>query len=76
MDGNFKQFLESGKHLLSDTKTPKQKPSKTAPTPAKMDEPVGDAHDVFIKRTIKEKPSKKEIVEELKKFITVAERDI
>jgi hypothetical protein len=74
MDANMKQFIESGKRLLSDTKTPKQKPSKVAP--AKMDEPVGDAHDVFVRRTIKEKPSKKDIVVELKKFITVAEKDI
>lgn len=71
MDGTYKQFLESGRKLISDSKLPKQKPTKVAPE--RMDEPAGDAHQVFVRRTKKELPKKLEIVEEFKKFIKVAE---
>jgi len=74
MDGTLKQFMESGKHLIQNSKLPKQVPSKIAP--AKQDEFVGDAHQVFVRRTKKELPKKQDIVEELKKFIKVAEADI
>jgi hypothetical protein len=76
MDGTLKQFMESGKHLIQNTRLPKQKPSKVAPSPEKQDEFVGDAHQVFVRRTKKELPKKLDIVEELKKFIKVAEADI
>lgn len=76
MDGTLKQFIESGRKIITDSKLPKQKPTKTAPTPANMDEPAGDAHQVFVRRTKKELPKKLEIVEEFKKFIKVAEADI
>lgn len=76
MDGTLKQFMESGRHIIQDSKLPKQKPSKVAPTPEKMDEFVGDAHQVFVRRTKKELPKKLDVVEELKKFIKVAEANI
>jgi hypothetical protein len=76
MDGTLKQFMESGKHLIQNTRLPKQKPSNIAPSPAKQDEFIGDAHQVFVRRTKKELPKKLEVVEELKKFIKVAEQNI
>jgi hypothetical protein len=76
MDGTFKEFLESGRKLLGDTKLPRQKPTAKAKDPAKMDEHPGDSHQVFVKRTISELPKKSEIVEEIKKFVAVAEKDI
>ena len=76
MDGTYKQFLESGRKLIIDSKLPKQKPTKVAPTVERMDEPAGDAHQVFVRRTKKELPKKLEIVEEFKKFIKVAEAQI
>ena len=74
MDGTLKQFMESGRKLITDSKLPKQKPSKVAPT--LETEPLGDPHQVFVRRTKKELPKKMEIVEELKKFIVVAEKNI
>ena len=74
MDGTLKQFMESGRKLITDSKLPKQKPSKVAP--AAESEPLGDPHQVFVRRTKKELPKKMEIVEELKKFIVVAEKNI
>jgi len=74
MDNTFKQFLESGKKMLTDTKLPRQLQSKKAP--AKMDEPTGDSHQTFVKRTIAELPKRSEIIDELKKFVAVAEKEI
>lgn len=74
MDGTLKQFMESGRKLITDSKLPKQKPSKVAP--AAESEPLGDPHQVFVRRTKKELPKKMEVVEELKKFIVVAEKNI
>ena len=76
MDGTLKQFMESGRHIIQGSKLPKQKPSKVAPAPEKMDEFVGDAHQVFVRRTKKELTKKMDVVEELKKFIKVAEANI
>ena len=74
MDAQFKQFLESGKKMISDTKTPKVKQTKNQPS--RMDAEIGDPHQVFVKRCIQERPSKKDIVEEFMKFITIAEKNI
>ena len=74
MDNQYKNFLESGKKIVSDTKTPKVKESKKQP--GRMDAEIGDPHQVFVKRCIQERPKKSEIVEELMKFITLAEKDI
>lgn len=72
MDGVLKEFLQSGRALLTDTKTPKTQsvkaPKKGLETPVES-----DAHKVLIRRCIDEKISKKDVVEELKKFIKSAE---
>ena len=75
MDNNLREFLASGKKLLDDTKTPRAVQTKKQP-PGKMDAPSGDSHQTFVKRTIAELPKKSEIIEELKKFVKVAEKDI
>jgi hypothetical protein len=75
MDGHFKQFLESGKKLIDNTTLPRVKETKKQ-VKGKMDENPGDAHSVFVKRTIAELPKKSEIVDDIKKFVVVAEKDI
>ncbi|MFZ4598694.1 MAG: hypothetical protein ACOYNN_08630 [Terrimicrobiaceae bacterium] len=71
MDATYKQFVESGKVLISDTKQLKkvavkqQKPMK--------EEDAGDPHKVFIRNTIGSLPSKADLLVEVKKFITAAE---
>jgi len=75
MDQNFKEFLASGKSLISDTKVPK---SQTVKAPKKgMDAPVSsNPHHNFIKRCIDDKIKKSEVVEEFKKFIEQAESEL
>jgi hypothetical protein len=69
MRNELKEFMNSGKTLITDTKTPRQlKPKEKA----KPDE-IGDPHKVFVRHTIQTKPKKSEIIEEFKKFIKVAE---
>jgi hypothetical protein len=69
MGNELKEFMKSGKVLITDTKTPRQlKPKEKA----KPDE-VGDPHKMFVRQTIQNKPKKLELVEEFKKFIKVEE---
>ena len=62
-DQNFLQFLQSGKKILTDTKTPRRVEPKTKKLPPpKPDEPT-DPHDRFVKKCIKDKPSRKVLLE-------------
>jgi hypothetical protein len=69
MGNELKEFMKSGKTLITDTKTPRQLKAKEK---AKPDE-IGDPHKMFVRHTIQTKPKKLEIVEEFKKFIKVEE---
>ena len=65
----LREFMKSGKTLITDTKLkgalkPKDK--------AKPDE-LGCPHKIFVRRTIQEKPKKADIIVEFKKFIKVEE---
>jgi hypothetical protein len=65
----LKEFINSGRTIISDTKTPRQiKPKERA----KPDE-IGDPHKMFVRQTIQTKPKKLELVEEFKKFIKLEE---
>ena len=72
MGDYLKDILNSGKKILSDTKTPKlvKESKKNVP------EALGDPHKVFIRRCIQERPKKAEVVAELKRFIEAAEQII
>ena len=71
MDATYKQFIESGRTLISDTKQVKkvavkqQKPMK--------EEDKGDPHKVFVRNTIGSLPSKADLLVEVKKFIEIEE---
>lgn len=73
-DATYKEFLNSGKALITDTKTPKVK-SESVKAPKKgLDVPVSsDPHRVLIKRMIDDKIKKSDVIEEFKKFIQAAE---
>ena len=74
MEGFLRDFLASGKKLLDDTKQIKM---KTAKQKKKAAEPLSDdPHKNFVRRVIAEKPKKKEIVDDIKKFISAAEADL
>jgi hypothetical protein len=77
MSDALKEFLNSGKKIITDTKQPKSLPTKKqVPLQESLSEPSGDRHQVFIKRTIREKPKKTEILEEFKKFVEQAEKEL
>jgi hypothetical protein len=73
-DATYKEFLNSGRALITDTKTPKVK-SESVKAPKKgTDVPVSsDPHRVLIKRMIEDKIKKSDVIEEFKKFIQAAE---
>lgn len=74
MEGFFKEFLASGRKLLDDTKQIKM---KTPQQKKKAAEPLSDdPHKNFIRRVISERPKKKEVVDDIKKFIASAEADL
>ena len=67
----LKDVMASGRKILGDTKAPAQ---SKAPKPSSITQPPeSDPHKVFVKRTVQDKPKKQEVVEEMKRFIKVAE---
>ena len=77
MSESLKEFLNSGRKLITNTKI---KMIKNTSKEAKVlkDKPITneDPHQVFVRRTILEKPKKSEIVEEFIKFIKSAEEKL
>jgi hypothetical protein len=77
MDSVLKNFLEQKKCLVSDTKIPStKKQSVVVPKPGKgmVDKPVeADPYKRFANSVIKDKPSKKDLVEKIQAFITSEE---
>jgi hypothetical protein len=79
MDSTLKALVDSGRRVISDSKTPKLASKKKE---VSRDEALGvgpaetDPHKVFVKRTINEKPKKAELIKDIKKFIQVAEADL
>lgn len=73
-------LLSSGKSLLLDTK--QRKPAPAAPGKVRASKHTiaeaaaiveSDPHKLFIRKAVDEKPSKEKMVEEIKKFIKMAE---
>lgn len=77
MDQGLKNFLNAGKNLILDTKLEGAKKQKTAvPKPGKemLDKPLDpDPYRRFAATYIKDKPSKKDLVEKLEQFIQAEE---
>jgi hypothetical protein len=75
MDGVYKDFLTSGRALITDTKTAKVKSEsvKKAKTGFVTPPTDNDPHRTLIRRCIDDKIKKSDIVEEFKKFIEAAE---
>ena len=77
MDSVLKNFLEQKKNLIGDTKIPSTHKQKTiVPKPGKdmMDKPIdADPYKRLALMAIKEKPSKKYLVEKIQQFITSEE---
>jgi len=73
MDATYKSFLESGRHLVMDTKTPRKHGTKPPPIAMTGGSGSEDPHKVFVKNTISSKPKKAELVKDIEKFIKQAE---
>lgn len=76
MDSTLKNFLSSGKKLLGDTTTPRAVDTKKAPRALTIEDTETDPHRRFVKRVIREKPTKKELVKDLEHFIASAEAQL
>lgn len=78
MDSILKEFIQSGKALLADTKRPavKQKTVEKVSKESMMGYTEQDPHKILIRRVVKEKPGKKEVIEHFKRFIDQAEADL
>lgn len=79
MDATLKALMDSGRRIVSDTKTPKLVQKKKQ---VSRDEALGvgpaetDPHKIFVKRTIAEKPKKVELVKDIQRFIKSAEAEL
>ena len=78
MDATLKDFLASGKALLTDTKTPRKVAAKTQKLKKEAlgGPPETDPFKIFVKRVVDAKPPKKEMVAEFKRFISAAESEL
>lgn len=71
----LKDLASTGRKIVTDTKTPKQAPVVGKKVAAKeAPEPITDIHQAFVKRAIKDKPPKKELVEFFQRVSEAAER--
>jgi len=76
---DIKALMKSGIVMISDTKA--RKPANTAKNIPATPEMAGagqnlDPHQAFVKRTIDGKPPKAKVVEDIKKFIEMAEKEL
>ena len=77
MSDALRDFLKSGRAIITDTKLPKSQPTKKqVALQESLSEPVGDRHQVFVKRVIQQKPKKSEILEEFVKIVAEAEKEL
>jgi hypothetical protein len=77
MDATLKNFFDTKKSLIADTKLPAIRKQKTEvpKVPKHMqDKPLeNDPYRKFANSVIKDKPSKKDLVEKIQQFIDAAE---
>ena len=75
----LKDMLASGKRLLADTRIrrPAAEQKKKGPATKDLAAPAEtDPFKIFIRRGVDERPSKDEMVKDIKKFIKTAEDNI
>jgi hypothetical protein len=77
MDAGLKNFLDLKKNLILDTKLPglkKQKTQVVKPDKNDMHRPLDpDQYRAFANSVIKDKPSKKDLIEKIEVFIQAEE---
>lgn len=75
MDATFQHFLQSGRTLVADTKGPRRPigGDKQKASAAGFDTTETDPYRIFSRKMILEKPSKADVVKEIRRFIEMAE---
>jgi len=74
MDATLKHFLEGKKNLIMDTKRRGDLKQKTKTPKGHLEEPIeSDPYKRFVTSVIKDKPSKKDLIEKMKVFIDAAD---
>jgi hypothetical protein len=79
MDPLLKSLFDTGRKLISDSKSakpPASKKGKASLATEAMEPPETDPHKIFVKRAVREKPKNPEMIKEIKKFIEVAEKHL
>jgi hypothetical protein len=73
MNDSLKEFL-SKRNIITDTKLPKAQPTKKQiPISESLSENNSDPYQNMIKRAIRDKPKKSELLEDFKKIIEMEE---
>jgi len=77
MDSGLKNFLDTKKNLVLDTKLPgvkKQKTQVVKPEKNMLEKPTeSDPYRAFANSVVKDKPSKKDLIEKIEVFIQAEE---
>jgi len=74
MSDTLKDMNRMGIKILQDTKTAKKEMAKSKSLPDKLNpKPQGSIHDVAVAKFIKDKPSKKHILEFFERIIEIEE---
>jgi hypothetical protein len=74
MSDTLKDMNRMGIKILQDTKTTKKEMTKSKSLPDKLNpKPAGSIHDMAVAKFIKDKPSKKHILEFFEKIIEIEE---
>ena len=77
MSDYLKSVFETGRKLLTDTKTPRKVTATKGPATKNLAESLDfDPYKVFSRRCISERPQKAEVVKEIERFIKAAEKDL
>lgn len=76
MSDLLKDLAKKGCKILQDTKTLRQDTPKTKALPEKAAPQELDPHQAAVRRIIKEKPSKKHLLEFFEKVIEAEERKL
>lgn len=73
----LKELHQTGRKILTDTKAPKNTVGVSKPVKMKAaPEPILNIHEAFVKRAIKDKPKKQEIVEFFQRVCEAEERKL
>jgi hypothetical protein len=75
----LKDLAQTGRKIITDTKTPKNTAPVGKKVASKVAEPeaqILNIHQAFVKRAIKDKPSKKEIVEFFQRVCEAEEKKL